>query len=106
MRISIRSLVKELLEKDYLIVDYIELQDGGFDLSVRINEEELNKGILDEPAKTNGITKENVENLCISTPTNSCEGCPIYEYIKTGKSVVNDACSFCSKSPIKVGDQK
>lgn len=37
-------------------------------------------------------------------PSNSCEGCPIYEYIKTGKSVVNDACSFCSKNPLKVGD--
>ena len=61
MRISIRHLVKELLENDYLIVNYNELKDGGFDLSVRIDEEELNKGILDEPEKTNGITKECLE---------------------------------------------
>ena len=31
-----------------------------------------------------------------------CEGCPIYEEMKKGKTVVNDACSFCSKNPFKV----
>lgn len=56
MRITIRELVKELLENDYLIVGYIELQDGGFDLSVRINEEKLNTSekidkILNEPVE-------------------------------------------------------
>ena len=39
MRINVRNLVKELLENKNLIVNYNELNDGGFDLSVRINEE-------------------------------------------------------------------
>ena len=42
MRIDIRGLVKELLENKNLIVNYNELNDGGFDLSVRINEEAVN----------------------------------------------------------------
>lgn len=42
MRIDIRPLVKELLENENLIVNYNELNDGGFDLSVRINEEAVN----------------------------------------------------------------
>lgn len=42
MRIDVRGLVKELLENKNLIVNYNELNDGGFDLSVRINEEEVN----------------------------------------------------------------
>ena len=42
MRIEVRPLVKELLENKNLIVNYNELNNGGFDLSVRINEEELN----------------------------------------------------------------
>ena len=40
MRIDVRPLVKELLENENLIVNYNELNNGGFDLSVRINEEE------------------------------------------------------------------
>lgn len=36
--------------------------------------------------------------------SNPCEGCSIYEDIIKGKTVVNDACSFCVKSPMKVGD--
>lgn len=42
MRINIRGLVKELLEDEKLIVNYNELSNGGFDLSVRINEEAVN----------------------------------------------------------------
>lgn len=48
MRINIRNLVKELLEDQNLIVSYNELNDGGFDLSVRINEEEMNKVSYDK----------------------------------------------------------
>lgn len=33
-----------------------------------------------------------------------CEECPIYEEIKKGKTVINDACTFCSKNPIRIGD--
>ena len=56
MKINIRELVKDLLENENLIVSYNELQDGGFDLSVRINEEKLNTSekideILDESTK-------------------------------------------------------
>ena len=39
---NVRLLVKELLENEYLIVNYNESNDGGFDLSVRINEEKFN----------------------------------------------------------------
>lgn len=46
MRINIRSLVKELLENENLIVNYNELNDGGFDLSVRINEELSTSGYV------------------------------------------------------------
>lgn len=42
MRINVRDLVKELLENENLKVNYNELNDGGFDLSVRINEEVVN----------------------------------------------------------------
>lgn len=37
---------------------------------------------------------------------NPCEGCSIYEDIKKGKTIVNDACTFCSKNPnpIRIGD--
>lgn len=43
MKITIRDMVKELLENEYLLVEYRELPNGGFDLSVRIDEEKLNK---------------------------------------------------------------
>lgn len=39
MRITIRDFVKELLENESLLVSYNELGNGGFDLSVRVNEE-------------------------------------------------------------------
>lgn len=42
-KISIRSLVKELLENENLIVCYNELYDGSFNLSVIIREEALTK---------------------------------------------------------------
>lgn len=56
MKITIRELVKELLEDKSLIVNYNEFQDGGFDLSVRVDEEKLNTSeeidkILDEPVE-------------------------------------------------------
>lgn len=51
MRISIRTLVKELLENENLIVNYDERDDGGFYLSVRINEEALNTSDLSEIKK-------------------------------------------------------
>lgn len=65
MNIDIRTLVKELLEDENLIVSYNELNDGGFDLSVRINEEVLNrveekidvsydKGVVDYLKKASG----------------------------------------------------
>lgn len=31
--------------------------------------------------------------------TNPCEGCSIYEEIKKGKTIISDACNFCSRSP-------
>lgn len=34
----------------------------------------------------------------------SCEGCSIYEDVKKGKTIISDACNFCSKSPIRIGD--
>lgn len=43
MNINIRPVVKELLENKNLIVSYNELNDGSFDLSVRINEAMLNR---------------------------------------------------------------
>ena len=51
-----------------------------------------------------GVTWEERYNISItpSVTPNACEGCHIYEEIKKGKTVVNDACSFCSKSPFKV----
>ena len=42
-------------------------------------------------------------NFCSKSP-DSCEGCSIYDDIKRSKTIINDACSFCSKSPIRVGD--
>ena len=33
---------------------------------------------------------------------NECEGCPIYEKLKKGETVIGDGCSFCSKYPYKV----
>ena len=32
----------------------------------------------------------------------SCEGCPIYEKLKKGETVIGDGCSFCSKYPYKI----
>lgn len=49
-----------------------------------------------------GATWEEKYNIQITPITYMCEGCPIYEEIKKGKTVVNDACSFCSKNPFKV----
>lgn len=46
MTINVRPLVKELLENKDLIVSYVELDNGGFDLSVRIDEEEANRAYL------------------------------------------------------------
>ena len=43
MTINVRPLVKELLENENLIVSYVELNNGGFDLSVRIDEDKLNR---------------------------------------------------------------
>lgn len=72
-RITIRSLVKELLENENLIVNYIELNNGGFDLSVRIDEEAVNTAtkmnkILDEQLaklkkKTDSTVYVPVENM-------------------------------------------
>ena len=33
---------------------------------------------------------------------NVCEGCPTYEKIKNGETVIGDGCYFCSKYPYKV----
>lgn len=44
MTTNARPFVKELLENENLIVSYVELNDGGFDLSVRIDEDNLNRG--------------------------------------------------------------
>ena len=41
--ISVRELVRYLLQDKFLIVAYTEFPDGGFDLSVRIDEEELKR---------------------------------------------------------------
>lgn len=49
---------------------------------------------------------ENVKKSYVSTSTNPCEGCSIYEEIKKSKVVINDACSFCSKNPYKMGGKK
>lgn len=53
-----------------------------------------------------GATWEEKYKSPLTTPiqpfTYMCEGCLIYEEIKKGKTVVNDACSFCSKNPFKV----
>ena len=51
-----------------------------------------------------GATWEEKYNTSITTSVapNACEGCPIYKEIKKGKTVINDACSFCSKNPFKV----
>ncbi len=51
MTISIRELVKELLDNKYINVSYVEYpgDEGGFDLSVRVNKEELNRGLRGEP---------------------------------------------------------
>lgn len=43
MEIRIRDLVKQLLDNEYLIVNYNENIDGGFDLSVRIDTQRLNE---------------------------------------------------------------
>lgn len=59
-RITIRSLVKELLENGNLIVNYNELNDGGFDLSVRINKEAVNTLAKE---KTDSTVYVPVENL-------------------------------------------
>lgn len=53
MSINVRLLVKELLENRNLIVNYNELYDGGFDLSVRINNEILN-----------GVEEEKINSTC------------------------------------------
>lgn len=51
-----------------------------------------------------GFIDKNPLNNIIKT-SNPCEGCSIYEDIIKGKTTVNDACTFCSKSPyMKVGD--
>lgn len=44
MNINIRKLVKELLDDRYITVCYVEHSgdEDGFDLSVRVNKEELN----------------------------------------------------------------
>lgn len=52
----------------------------------------------------NGYTKDFEIGIMPLKSSVSCEGCSIYEDIKNGKTVVNDACSFCSKSPFKVSD--
>ncbi len=50
MTIRIRELVKELLDNKYINVSYVEYPDDeGFDLSVRVNKEALNRGLTGEP---------------------------------------------------------
>ena len=44
MEINARPLLKELLENEYLIVSYVELGNG-FDLSVRVDEEKVDRVI-------------------------------------------------------------
>lgn len=60
----------------------------------------------DEPDKCRcndcGATWEELYTNQSSFTSNMCEGCPIYEEIIKGKTVVNDACSFCSKNPNKI----
>lgn len=40
MEIRIRDLVKQLLDNEYLIVNYNECDSGGFDLSVRVRKDQ------------------------------------------------------------------
>lgn len=56
MKINVRGLVKELLENENLIVNYNELNNGGFDLSVRINEEAVNRAEIKTESTINPIT--------------------------------------------------
>lgn len=71
MNINIRSVVKELLENEYLIVSYNELKNG-FDLSVRIDEEKLN-------TKLN--TSEKIDNFMDELPHIDTAECPNMHYV-------------------------
>ena len=42
MNVRIRELVKELLNNKHINVTYIEYNEDGFDLSVRVDKEKLN----------------------------------------------------------------
>jgi hypothetical protein len=64
--------------------------------SIELNCKEYESSIL------NGNTKDFEIGIMPLKQSVSCEGCSIYEDIKKGKTVVNDACSFCSKSPFKI----
>ena len=68
MKIDIRSLVKELLENECLIVSYNELKNG-FDLSVRIDEEKLNTAekidnFMDELPHIDTAEYPNIQYVC------------------------------------------
>lgn len=76
-RISIRGLVKELLENENLIVSYDELNDGGFDLSVRFDEEALNTF-----EEINKINKDSYDK-------------GIGEYVRTSGESIPITCPYC-----------
>ena len=95
MSINVRPLVKELLENKYLIVNYNELNDGGFDLSVRINEEELNS--LEEE-KTNSTCP-----YCGSTNAHYMYG-TAYMYGTTSKNGSKFSCHYICKDCLKEFD--
>lgn len=86
MSINVRSLVKELLENKNLIVNYNELCDGGFDLSVRINEEELNS-----------LEEEKTNSTCPYCGSNNVQSMYGTTYLDGINQRIHYICEDCHK---------
>ena len=90
-------IYKEKYQEKYITLKNKIKFDEPFSIELKCKEYESN--ILSGHIKDFEV---GISPLKISNP---CEGCSIYEDIKKGKTIISDACNFCSNSPIKsIGD--
>lgn len=89
-------IYKQKYQEKYMTLENELKQDEPFYIELECKEFEPNN-IL------SGTLYKDFE-VGIGSASNPCEGCGIYEDIKRGKTIISDACNFCSKSPLKIGD--
>lgn len=98
-------LYKQRYQEKYMTLKNELKPDEPFEIELKCKEYEHNATTVNVKDFEVGIRPLTI-NPCDIRPStkNPCDGCSIYEDIKKGNIVITDACNFCSRSPIKIGN--